>query len=653
MITSPQTAASSSLVKMHAQKYRPDIDGLRAVAVLAVVAYHAFPETIRGGFIGVDIFFVISGFLISTIIFESMAANRFSIVEFYSRRIRRICPALLLVLSSVLIIGWFLLLGVDYALLGKHVASGAGFSANFILWLEADYFDLSAELKPLLHLWSLGIEEQYYLLWPALMWALWKPERNLYKPIMGLFLVSFALCIYQTHADKTLAFYSPFSRFWEILLGSLLAYATFRENSRNRTNTTSRFANVRAPLGAILIGIGFLVITNKSPFPGWLALLPTVGTALILAGGSGSWINSKILSQPVLVWIGLISFPLYLWHWPLLSFARIEAAQTVSPELRWALLAISFLLAWITYRFVERPLRFGRAGNSKAIVLLCVLACVGSAGYLTFKSEGFPNRFPEIIRTATSYIPFSWGDHVRSEVCHMHLVTSTVHKPECFEVARPLVALWGDSHAASLYPGLKKLQSSQQFGVIQVTESGCPPLLGVDQFNYRHNCKQVNDEVIQKLIQAKPDIFILHGTWWREVDPLPDDVIYQGATRSVRALKEQLPNAKIFIVGPVPRWKDSTQKVIYQSWEHSIDKTKEPPIMLEAKILTNVENTLEKVAAETGVNYISLTPVLCVNGTCMSRLGQSQLDIIATDDGHLSPNASIYVIQQIKDRLFQ
>ena len=653
MTSSSLAGNAPRLVEMHTQKYRPDIDGLRAVAVLAVVAYHAFPETIRSGFIGVDIFFVISGFLISTIVFENMAANRFSIVDFYSRRIRRIFPALLVVLSSVLIIGWFLLLGVDYALLGKHVASGAGFSANIILWLEADYFDLSAELKPLLHLWSLGLEEQYYLLWPALMWALWKPGRNLYKALTAIFLASLILCLYQTNSDKTLAFYSPFSRFWEILLGSLIAYATFLENSRTPTRPTARFANARSLLGVVLIGIGFQVITNKSSFPGWLALLPTIGTALIIAGGSASWINSKILSQRLLVGVGLISFPLYLWHWPLLSFARIEAGQTVSPELRWALLAISFLLAWITYRFVERPLRFGRARNSKTIMLLCVMACVGTAGYLTFRSEGFPNRFPEIIRTATSYIPFAWGDHVRSEVCHMHLVTSTVHKPECFEVARPLVAVWGDSHAASLYPGLKKLQSSKQFGVIQVTESGCPPLLGIDQFNYRHNCKQVNDEVIQKLIEAKPDVLILHGTWWSVVDPLPEDVIYEGTTRSVRTLKEQLPNAKIFIVGPVPRWHDSPQKVIYQSWEHSIDKTKEPPIMLEAKILTNVENTLAKVATETGVNYISLTPVLCDNGKCMSRLGPTQLDIIATDDGHLSPNASIYVIQQIKDRLFQ
>jgi peptidoglycan/LPS O-acetylase OafA/YrhL len=653
MTFSTQSDASHTPVGNPSHKYRPDIDGLRAVAVLAVIAYHAFPEAIRGGFIGVDIFFVISGFLISTIVFENMEVNRFSIIGFYSRRIRRIFPALLVVLSSMLIAGWILLLGVDYALLGKHVASGAGFSANIILWLEADYFDVSAELKPLLHLWSLGIEEQYYLLWPAIMCALWKPGCSLYKPLLTLFIASLCLNLYYTYTDKALAFYAPFSRLWEILLGSLLAYATFLKKDSSKSTSQSHFANARSLLGATLICVGFGVITNKSSFPGWLAVLPTFGTALIIAGGPQAWINSKLLSQPALVWIGLISFPLYLWHWPLLSLARIENGQAVSPETRWTIIASSFVLSWATYRFVERPLRFGGSGNVKTILLLCLMGAVGSAGYLTFRSEGFPNRFPEIIRTTTSHIPFAWGDHVRSEVCHLHLVTSTVHKSECFEVTRPLVALWGDSHAASLYPGLKKLQSSRQFGVIQLNQSGCPPLLGVDKFNFRHNCKQVNDEVVKKLIETKPDVVILHGTWWSVVDPFPAETIYAGAVRSVRTLKEQLPYSKIFIIGPVPRWKDSAQKAIYQAWEDSIDKTKEPPLMLDAKILTDVEDTLAKAAAEAGATYLSLTPILCDRGKCMSRLGPTQLDIVATDDGHLSPNASIYVIRKIETSLFQ
>jgi peptidoglycan/LPS O-acetylase OafA/YrhL len=636
---------------MHLQKYRPDIDGLRAVAVLAVLVYHAFPETIRGGFIGVDVFFVISGFLISNVVFEGMASSRFSIIDFYRRRIRRIFPALITVLCAVLAAGWFVLLGVDYALLGKHVAAGAGFCANLILWLEADYFDRSAELKPLLHLWSLGIEEQYYLLWPALMWLLWKPGRNLYKPLTVLLLLSLSLSIYQTYTNKTLAFYSPFSRFWEILVGSLLAYVSFRRSASPNLNLNTGFNHLLSLVGVGLISLGFVFITTKSTFPGWLALLPTGGTALVIASGAQAWINSKVLSQPILVWIGLISFPLYLWHWPLLSFARIDSGQELSTELRWILLGVSFVLAWLTYRFIERPLRYGRSVNLITAALLSSMLLIGASGYLIFRSQGLPNRFPEIIRAATSFIDFSWGDRVRSEVCHLHFVTSTVHKPECFETKRPLIALWGDSHAASLYPGLKNLQATDKFGIIQVNQSGCPPLLGVSEFNFRTNCKQVNDEVVNKLIEAKPDIFILHGTWWRPVDPLSDQVIHDGAALSVRTLKQLLPNAKILILGPVPRWKDGPQKEIYKAWKSSLDKRKDPPLMLEASILTNVDNTLAKVAAETGVEFISLNQILCQDGKCLSRVGSTPLDIIATEDGHISPNASVFVINQIRDRL--
>jgi peptidoglycan/LPS O-acetylase OafA/YrhL len=640
-------------MQSNTHKYRPDIDGLRAVAVLAVLAYHAFPETVQGGFIGVDIFFVISGFLISAMVFDGIAASRFSIVDFYRRRIRRIFPALLVVLCAVLVAGWFMLLGVDYALLGKHVAAGAGFCSNLILWLEADYFDLSAELKPLLHLWSLGIEEQYYMMWPALMWLLWKPGRNLYKPLSAMLILSLGLCAYQTYTNKTLAFYSPFTRFWEILVGSILAYAAFRRNlPASRQSNSGQVNNLLSVMGVALISIGFGITSTKSAFPGWLALLPALGAALIIAGGSKAWFNSKVLSRPILVWIGLISFPLYLWHWPLLSLARIETGHSLASELRWGLLALSFLLAWLTYRFVERPLRYGRAGNLITVLLLSLMMLLGCVGYLIYKTQGFPNRFPEIIRTATSYIPFSWGDRVRSEVCHLHLVTSTVHRPECFETKRPLVALWGDSHAASLYPGLKNLQDSESFGIIQVNQSACPPLLGVSEFNFRHNCKQVNDDVIEKLIAARPEVFLLHGTWWRPVDPLSDQTIYQGAAQSARTIKERIPSARVIILGPVPRWDDSPQKEIYRAWKSSLDKRREPPVMLEAKILKNVEQVLAKVAADTGVEYISLSEILCnEEGRCMSRVGSNPLDIIATDDGHLSPNASIFLINKIKDRI--
>jgi peptidoglycan/LPS O-acetylase OafA/YrhL len=214
--------------------YRSDIDGLRAIAVLSVVGFHAFPSHIKGGFVGVDIFFVISGFLISTIIYGSLERGSFSFVEFYSRRIKRIFPALLLVLFTVLAAGWILLLPDEYKQLGKHVAGGAGFIANFVLWNESGYFDNAAETKPLLHLWSLGIEEQYYIVWPLFLWVIWKTRLNLLFLTIVATLASFAFNVSQISSDPVGTFYSPLTRFWELFVGSVLAWVTLHQPTESQ-----------------------------------------------------------------------------------------------------------------------------------------------------------------------------------------------------------------------------------------------------------------------------------------------------------------------------------------------------------------------------------------------------------------------------------
>ncbi len=303
--------------------YRSDIDGLRAIAVLSVVGFHAFPSWVKGGFIGVDMFFVISGFLISTIIFGSLDRNNFSFIEFYSRRIKRIFPALILVLLSSYVLGWFQLLADEYMQLGKHIAGGSGFVSNFILWSESGYFDNAAESKPMLHLWSLGIEEQFYIVWPFLLWLAWKQRLNLLTITIAIGLISFALNIVTVNTDVVAAFYSPQTRFWELMLGSFLAYITLYKEWRVKASV----GNIQSLFGAALVAGGLLLVNKEQAFPGWWAVLPTTGVALIIASGSNAWLNRAILSNRLLVWFGLISFPLYLWHWPLLSFVRIVEAQ--------------------------------------------------------------------------------------------------------------------------------------------------------------------------------------------------------------------------------------------------------------------------------------------------------------------------------------
>ena len=392
-------------------KYRPDIDGLRAIAVIAVVAFHGFPDLITGGFIGVDIFFVISGYLISTIIFEGLYKGDFYFLDFYARRIRRIFPALLLVLVMVFVFGWFELSSDEYKQLGKHIAAGAGFVSNLAYWSEAGYFDNLSETKPLLHLWSLGIEEQFYIFWPLLLWVFWKRNFNFLTTALILTIASFALNAKGVRQDSVAAFYSPHSRFWELSCGSLLAWLALykKQKSENITNIADRFlflltpqdqnkgslANIFSFAGLFLVAYGFGVIDKTSSFPGKLALIPVAGAALIIAAGNNAWFNRIILSNKVAVWLGLISFPLYLWHWPLLSFARIIEGDIPSPESRLAIILLSILLAWLTYKFVELPLRFGDRRKSKTAALVGLMIIVGYVGYNTYKRNGFSFRDDE------------------------------------------------------------------------------------------------------------------------------------------------------------------------------------------------------------------------------------------------------------------
>ena len=392
-------------------KYRPDIDGLRAIAVLAVVAFHAFPTLIEGGFIGVDVFFVISGYLISTIIFENLDRGTFSFFEFYARRIKRIFPALIIVLVACFVFGWFVLYADEYKQLGKHIAAGASFISNIVFWNEAGYFDNAADTKPLLHLWSLAIEEQFYIVWPLLLWFSWKRKFNLLTITILLATASFVLNVKGVKQNVVATFYSPQTRFWELLSGSLLAWATLYKkeaflNIRNKIDGYLAFIlyrekkdadsktlfNILSFFGFLILAYGFWRINKELSFPGNWALIPVIGTLLLLISGSKAFLNRIVLSNKVSVWFGLISFPLYLWHWPLLSFARIVEGEVPNHNIRIVTVALSIVLAWVTYKLIEHPVRFGKYGKAKVAVLILLLAIIGYIGYNAYERDGLSFR---------------------------------------------------------------------------------------------------------------------------------------------------------------------------------------------------------------------------------------------------------------------
>lgn len=454
--TSPQYLSHPS--------YRSDIDGLRAIAILAVVAFHAFPSSLRGGFIGVDIFFVISGFLISKSIFEDFDKNTFNFAEFYSRRVKRIFPALIIVLVACISLGWFILLADEYKQLGKHVAGGAVFISNLMLWNEAGYFDNSADTKPLLHLWSLAIEEQFYILWPLMVWILFKFRINISIASFIFAVAFFYLNVSLVKMDPIVAYFAPHTRFWELMVGCFLASVQKTDRtkltygkiifSKYQLYNLKNFNNIISIFAFSFICGGFYLIDKSIDFPGYWALIPVLGTALIIFIGPNAWVNQNILSNRILVFIGLISFPLYLWHWPLLSFVRIVESEVPSRSLRIGVVILSIFLAWLTYRFVERPVRFNKSSAVKILALITLMTLLGGAGWNIYTRDGyelrdsvkgFLNNKNELIRTAAV-----------DDSCLKYIGLSKPFFPYCRYTnaySDETVAVIGDSHAHVAYPG--------------------------------------------------------------------------------------------------------------------------------------------------------------------------------------------------------
>jgi peptidoglycan/LPS O-acetylase OafA/YrhL len=483
-------------------KYRPDIDGLRAVAVVSVVGFHAFPNAVKGGFIGVDIFFVISGYLISGIIFSNLERGSFSVIDFYNRRIRRIFPALIVVMAASLIFGGVALFSDEYRELGKQIVARAGFLANIALFRESGYFDTAAETKPMLHLWSLAVEEQFYIFWPLMLCVVRKYNWSFLSITGALAVLSFAVNLYLLSWRPSAAFYWPISRFWELMIGGVLAYAAL-----HRPEFIHRRSNAQSIIGVALLAIGLLAINKDTPFPGGWTLLPTVGSALLISAGSAAWFNKYVLSNKVMVWVGLISYPLYLWHWPLLSFANILSGNSPSNALILCAVALAFLFAWMTYQLLEKKIRFSR-NRYTAIILFATLAIVGIVAGQVYARGGFPQR------AIAERFKFSVADQIvfeRSRVSDGSCTALNGMKLLPEEVclsnsSAPRVMFTGDSHAVSLYGAVYAKQV--QVDSIMVAGFGCPFYPNLDytpenKLFYGNNCTAISNDVLKIAINSK------------------------------------------------------------------------------------------------------------------------------------------------------
>ncbi|MBS4084666.1 MAG: acyltransferase [Rhizobiales bacterium] len=644
-------------------EYRPYVDGLRAVAVLAVVLFHVFPGTFRSGFVGVDIFFVISGFLISGIIFSGLDKGSFGFADFYARRIRRIFPALILVLLFCWIVGWRVLLLDGFSNLGKHIAATAAFVPNLVFWQETGYFDTEATSKPLLHLWSLGVEEQYYVIWPLIAYFLWRRTSFALLAVAILLVASFGLNVAATRANPSDAFYLPFTRFWELMTGSLLGYIQVRHPHRIESLASRQLfrgvggrpftvGDAAAIAGLLLIIYATFLIRSRAAFPGFWALLPTAGAALMIAAGQNAAINRDFLSSRAMIFIGLISYPLYLWHWPLLAFIRIHEGDEIR-ILSVAAVAVSFLLAWLTYAFVEKPIRYGSIPNVRRYapaVLVVVMFGVGVLGFVTYKRNGFPERLPPAIVQMLQH-PFNYENSYRYKSCFLELGTQNAasYSPACVDPdtgggGKPLVLLWGDSHAAHFYVGARKLQQeTDAFRLAQFT--GCSALDYGGKGTKGH-CAKINEELRKRIASLRPDTVIIGGRWSRMGAELP-----QRLKDTVDFLRAN-GTKKIILVGPPPTWKpDLKEAVAYFYFRHGTVPERMTEGLLAFEDVRRTDLQLAQLSKQFEIEYVSTLNVFCNVSGCLTRIGNAAGSLVAIDSDHLSDSGSEYLFKAIRPLL--
>ena len=654
--------------------YRPDIDGLRALAVVPVVVFHA-GLGLPGGYVGVDIFFVISGYLITAGLLKDNARGIFSIARFYERRIRRIVPALTVVTLATLAVGAFVLLPSEYDRLGQSAISTALFYSNMHFWSVQNYFDGGNITHPLLHSWSLSVEEQFYIVWPVAIWAIYRLGLARWLPLLMVLAIAATLAGSEWMLDyspKT-AFYMAPLRAWELLLGALLA--------------TGRIPPVRSPAAAnglslaalAMIGWSIVALTETSRFPGFAAMPSCLGAAILIhLGGADKSIGNRLLALRPLVWIGLLSYSLYLWHWPILSLFTVHKGSGVSPVEGAALALLSLVLAYLSWRFVEQPFRKApgtphRRGGSDWPVLAAggaALAGVAACGAVLMITGGFPSRVNAETLAVDSYsregVAVETGclvdDPLPVDLAHACFNTTAEKQAR--------VAVWGDSFARQYANELRSRYAERGVEPMMLIANGCAPLAGVlpsfGQGRTDDRCETFNDFALRTLgDMPQLDQMIIAGRWSNLYGlELPGREIIRTArfytttqqpertlSHSLDLMKRSLDAAlthfeergvRVTLVAEPPRYGEAVKRCVARAlWDGEDPRTAcSTTIEVQRAFRKPVMDVLQAVAARhPGTRLYDPLPVLCeANGRCN---GFESGVLLTEDVDHLSRAGSI------------
>ena len=621
-------------------KYRPEIDGLRAIAVIPVIFFHAGLPLFTGGFVGVDIFFVISGYLITTIILAELEAGKFSIAHFYERRARRILPALFLVLGVCLPFAWLWLMPDDLSEFTGSVIAVLGFSANIFFWRHSDYFDAATELKPLLHTWSLGVEEQFYVFFPIFLLLAWRMRRTGIAVFLMIgSLLSLALAQYGASLKPVASFFLLPTRGWELAIGSLIALY-LNDNAQDKENghvppALSQMLSL-AGLGMIIYSI--LVFHKETPFPSLYALVPTAGAALLILFARPNTVVGRLLAGRFLVAVGLVSYSAYLWHQPLFSFARHRSLTDLNPVVIASLIALTFGLAYLTWRFVERPFR-QKAVVSKRVLWGSAAGCALILASFAVGLQVTAEEFQSNIHRESQAQFRAYTCMFEQDQTHETLLENRCHQPpgpaaheavESLPTSKRYV-LYGDSLAAHLYPGLASTLGESQ--IVQLTGGACRAIRSMDT----PRCLEFYDWFVAEYVPNNAaDGILVSSSWLSEYDRLGDKVFRE----KLRNLFVRLQGNRVLVYSMAASLKVDVHRYYYklETYGHAVP----PNLEMEGDDLTLVNSVLREEAARFGFEFVDISEQFCSDGQCqVAKDGVLQF----SDARHLTVPGSVRVAE--------
>ncbi|MBK9947776.1 MAG: acyltransferase family protein [Nitrospira sp.] len=590
-------------------RYRPEIDGLRAIAVIPVILFHAGVQLFSGGFIGVDVFFVISGYLITTIILAELETGQFSLLKFYERRARRILPALYLVMAVCLPFACLWLMPSDAIEFANSAIAVVVFASNIFFWQHSNYFDAGTELKPLLHTWSLGVEEQFYVLFPLVLMFAWRMgRRRIVRLVAVVALLSFALAVYLSSTKPVAAFFLLPTRAWELAVGSLIAFY-LEANERDRIPLVLK--QVLSLIGFGLIVVGVLTLSKETPFPGVYALIPTVGAGLIIVFALPDTFVGRLLMSKVLVGVGLVSYSAYLWHQPLLAFARHRSLAEPDEVVVAGLVALAFGLAYVTWRYVETPFRRGaliskqllwRVSLASAVVLV-----VSTVGLQLATVEGKTKLATDMEAQWRIYTCFFEVDQPYTTLLQNHCDGASEASVQTHDgTSRPSnrFVLYGDSLAAQLYPGLARVLGEDR--IIQLTGGSCWAVRVT-----AGRCADFYDWFVNDYVpNHKLDPIIVSSNWLRLYEKIGDEEF----RLQLAGLFEKLKDHRVIIYSQVARLSADVQRYTYklEMFEQGIPKT----LKLGTDDLDAVNAVLSEESEKFGFEFIDISQLFCARSQC-------------------------------------